>query len=89
MARGDLIKGIVLGVTVAAATPLVIAAMGVSGRPLARALGRSGRILQEKARETAAELLEVAEDTVAELQALETERPETADGPGEASRRTA
>lgn len=73
MARGSLLKGFVLGVAVAAATPVVIAAMGTAGRPLGRALARSGRILGDKARETAAELLEVAEDTIAELQAIEAE----------------
>lgn len=89
MARGDLAKGFVVGVVVAAATPLVIAAMGTAGRPLGRALARSGRILGDKAREAAAELLEVAEDTIAELQALEAEPNEAERPAGEASRRQA
>jgi hypothetical protein len=89
MARGDLAKGFVVGVVVAAATPLVIAAMGTAGRPLGRALVRSGRILGDKAREAAAELLEVAEDTIAELQALEAEPTEAERSAGEASRRQA
>ena len=89
MASGSLLKGFVLGVAVAAATPLVIAAMGTAGRPLGRALARSGRIVGEKARETAAELLEVAEDTIAELQAIEAELPEESVVSGEAAERRA
>ncbi len=89
MARGNLLKVLGLGGAVAAATPLVIAAMGTAGRPLGRALARSGRIVGEKAREAAAELLEVAEDTIAELQAIEAEPPEETVVSGEAAERQA
>lgn len=65
----DITKGFLIGVATTVAVPLIATALGVSGRPIARALLRSGQIVGEKTREAAAEFVEVTEDLLAEVRA--------------------
>lgn len=69
MFRSDILKGLAIGLGVAAAAPVVIASLFGASRPLARAAIKSGIILFEKGREAAAEFAEVVEDLVAEARA--------------------
>lgn len=69
MVRSDTLKGLAIGLGVAAAAPVVIASLFGASRPLARAAIKSGIILFEKGREAAAEFSEVVEDLVAEARA--------------------
>ena len=94
MARGDLIRGLVLGVAVAAAVPLLL--RSEQGQALGRAALRAGERFAEKAREFAEELGEIAEDTWAEWQAQELEADSArageaaeTDAPGPQASRTA
>jgi hypothetical protein len=69
MLQSDTMKGLAIGLGVAAIAPLVASALFGASRPLARAAIKSGLILYEKGREAAAEFAEVVEDLVAEARA--------------------
>ncbi len=62
------IPGVVLGLGVAVAVPLVAGIMVPRLRPLARNTIKGGILIYEKARETAAGFTEVLDDLVAEVQ---------------------
>ncbi len=75
-------RGVVIGLGVAAAAPLALAAASTYGRPAARAAIKAGLVLYDKGQETVAEMGEVFEDLVAEARAEIDEsahRPEAAE----------
>jgi gas vesicle protein len=71
MAISSLTKGVVLGVAVAVAVPLLLRSS--RGQAVGKAVLRTGELLAEKAADFAAEIGEIAEDTLAEWQQAELE----------------
>jgi hypothetical protein len=67
--KGDAGRGILIGLAVAALTPLILPVLAAVGKPLARAAIKTGIIAYEKGREVVAEVGEVIEDLVAEARA--------------------
>lgn len=66
--RGDLMKGVAIGLGVAVLVPAAIIALAPVIRPMARSTMKAGILAYEKAREAVAEMGEVVDDLVAEVQ---------------------
>ena len=71
MGINDLVKGVVLGVAVTVAVPLLLKSS--RGQALGKAVLRTGEILAEKASDFASEVAEIADDALAEWQQAEQE----------------
>lgn len=67
--KGDAGRGVLIGLAVAALTPLMMPVLAAVAKPLARAAIKTGIIAYEKGREVLAEVGEVIEDLVAEAHA--------------------
>lgn len=67
--KGEVAKGLAVGLGAAALVPIVLPVLAGVGRPAARAALKGGIIVYEKSRETLAELGEMMDDLVAEVRA--------------------
>lgn len=68
LGKGDLARGVLIGVTAAVLVPVAVVALAPYWRPAARSALRLGILALEKAREVGAELTELVEDVAAEVQ---------------------
>jgi hypothetical protein len=64
----DLLKGVAIGLGVALAAPVVIAALAPVVKPIARSALKVGIMAYEKGRETLEEIGEAVDDVVAEVE---------------------
>jgi hypothetical protein len=69
MLKGDAGRGLLIGLAVAALTPVILPLLAGVAKPFARAAIKTGIIAYEKGREVVAEVGEVIEDLVAEARA--------------------
>jgi hypothetical protein len=67
--KAEMATGMIVGVTTAALIPLVLPAVAIAARPLARAVIKNGIIAYEKSQEWIAEAGEFLDDLVAEARA--------------------
>jgi hypothetical protein len=67
--KSDIAKALAVGIGASILAPIVIPAVAVVVRPLAKAMIKTGIVVYERGRETVAEVGEVIEDLVAEARA--------------------
>jgi hypothetical protein len=69
LVKGDLAKGVLIGVGLAVLVPIAVVALAPVLKPAARAALKAGMLAMERGREMLAELSETVQDVAAETEA--------------------